>query len=75
MFNRVQEEELAQFVLNRLNSPNRLFEHIHRQTSANTLHILYIYTSREHGKDALIELADTSMDDFCRRFNTREVLS
>lgn len=63
MFNHVQEEESAQFVLNMLNSPNRLFEHIHQHTSANILHILYIYASGEHGKDALIELADTSTDD------------
>lgn len=64
MFDRVQEEEAVHFLLNVLESPENLFDHIKREAGAVVLKILYGYTVEPHGHDVLIDLVGTTMEQF-----------
>jgi hypothetical protein len=64
MFDRVQEEEAAHFLLNLLDSPKRLFNHIKKEASAVILKITYGYTAEAKGNNYLVDLAGKTMVDF-----------
>jgi hypothetical protein len=64
VFNRVQEEEAVHFLLNVLNSPEKLFEHIKKEAGAVILKTTYGYTAEPKGDDYLIDLAVKTMADF-----------
>ncbi|KAG9191377.1 hypothetical protein G6011_09465 [Alternaria panax] len=64
VFDRVQNEEAAHFLLNVLESPDALFEHIKKEAGAVILRITYGYTPNAKGKDPLVEMAGQTMTDF-----------
>jgi hypothetical protein len=64
IFNRVQEEESVHFLLNVLESPENLFDHIKREAGAVILKITYGYTAEPKGKDVLVDMAVKTMSDF-----------
>ena len=64
VFDRVQEEESVHFLLNVLNSPNDLFDHIKKEAGAVILKITYGYTAEPHGKDFLVDMAGKTMHEF-----------
>ncbi|KAF2851313.1 cytochrome P450 [Plenodomus tracheiphilus IPT5] len=61
---RVQEEESAHFLLNVLESPADLFDHIRKEAGAVILKTTYGYSPEAHGKDPLVDLAMNTMSDF-----------
>lgn len=64
MFDRIQEEEAVHFLLNVLESPEDLFDHIKKEAGAVVLKILYGYTIEPHGHDVLIDLVGKTMEQF-----------
>jgi len=64
VFDRIQNEEAAHFLLNILDSPNNLFEHIRKEAGAVILRITYGYTPNAQGRDPLVDLAEQAMADF-----------
>ncbi len=64
MFDRVQEEEAAHFLLNLLDSPESLFDHIKKEAGAVILKITYGYTAEAHGKDPFVDMAGKTMHEF-----------
>ncbi|OBT75741.1 hypothetical protein VF21_05955 [Pseudogymnoascus sp. 05NY08] len=64
MFNRVQEVESAHFLLNLLDSPNDLFDHIRREAGSVILKTTYGYTAESHGRDPFVDLAGETMAGF-----------
>ncbi|KAH7377826.1 cytochrome P450 [Pyrenochaeta sp. MPI-SDFR-AT-0127] len=64
VFDRVQEEESAHFLLNVLDSPGDLFDHIRMEAGAVILRITYGYTPESHGRDPLVDMARDTMVDF-----------
>jgi hypothetical protein len=64
VFDCVQEEEAAYFLLNLLDSPERLFDHIKKEVGAVILEIAYGYTAEAKGNDYLVDLASKTMVDF-----------
>ncbi|KAL6711774.1 hypothetical protein ACN47E_002817 [Coniothyrium glycines] len=64
IFNRVQEEESVHFLVNVLNSPTKLFEHIEKEAGTVILKITYGYTAEKEGKDYLIDKAVQTMHEF-----------
>lgn len=64
VFDRVQEEEAVHFLLNVLDSPEKLFDHIKKEAGAVILKVTYGYTAEAHGKDPLIEMAGRTMHEF-----------
>jgi hypothetical protein len=66
VFERVQEEETAHFLLNVLAEPNDLFAHIRREAGAVILRTTYGYTPEAHGRDGLIELVGQTLRDFSK---------
>lgn len=64
VFDRVQEEESRHFLLNVLDSPNDLFDHIRLEAGAVILRITYGYTPESHGRDPLVDMARDTMIDF-----------
>jgi hypothetical protein len=63
VFDRVQEEEAAHFLLNILDSPEDLFDHIRREAAAVVARITYGYVPEAHGRDPLIDLVTKAMED------------
>ncbi|KAF1943820.1 cytochrome P450 [Clathrospora elynae] len=63
-FDRVQEEEAAHFLLNVLDSPDDLFDHIKKEAGAVILRITYGYTPEAHSKDPLVDLVGQTMKEF-----------
>ena len=63
-FNRVQEEEAAHFLMNVLDKPGDLNEHIKREAGAVVLKVVYGYTAEPRGKDYLVDLANSAMQHF-----------
>ncbi|GKZ23594.1 hypothetical protein AbraIFM66951_009867 [Aspergillus brasiliensis] len=61
-----QNIEARWFLLRVLESPERLVDHIKSQTGATILKIIYGYTTQPHGRDALVDLADASTEQFGR---------
>jgi len=64
VFDRIQNEEAAHFLLNVLDSPNNLFEHIRKEAGAVILRITYGYTPNAQGRDPLVDMAGQAMVDF-----------
>lgn len=64
VFDRIQEEESAHFLLNVLDSPEKLFDHIKKEAGAVILKITYGYTAESHGKDFLVDIAGKTMHEF-----------
>lgn len=64
VFNRVQEEESVHFLLNVLESPDKLFDHIKKEAGAVILKIIYGYTAEAKGDDVLVDMAGKTMADF-----------
>ncbi|KAF1958474.1 cytochrome P450, partial [Byssothecium circinans] len=59
-FNRAQEAEAAHFLINVLEKPEGLFEHIRKEAASVVLKIVYGYTT-SRGKDPLTDLANQCM--------------
>lgn len=64
VFNRVQEEESVHFLLNVLEAPDKLFDHIKKEAGAVILKIIYGYTAEAKGPDVLVDMAGKTMADF-----------
>ena len=64
VFDRVQNEEAAHFLLNVLDSPDDLFEHIRKEAGAVILRVTYGYTPNAQGRDPLVDLAGKTMAEF-----------
>ncbi|KAF2819467.1 cytochrome P450 [Ophiobolus disseminans] len=64
VFDRIQEEEAAHFLLNLLESPDELFDHIRREAAAVVARVIYGYIPKAHGTDPLIELVTKVMEEF-----------
>ncbi|EOA87444.1 uncharacterized protein SETTUDRAFT_88393, partial [Exserohilum turcica Et28A] len=63
-FDRIQNEEAAHFLLNVLDSPENLFDHIRTEAGAVILRITYGYTPNARGRDPLVDMAEQAMSDF-----------
>jgi hypothetical protein len=63
-FNRTQEVESVHFLLNVLDGPDNLFDHIRKEAGSVILKITYGYTAVAHGIDPFVELARKTMEDF-----------
>jgi hypothetical protein len=64
VFGRIQEVESVHFLLNLLDSPDKLFDHIRKEAGSVILKITHGYTAVAHGKDPLIDLAGEAMQGF-----------
>ncbi|KAF1976591.1 cytochrome P450 [Bimuria novae-zelandiae CBS 107.79] len=64
VFDRVQEEEAAHFLMNMLDSPDKLFDHIRTEAGTVILKITYGYIAKNRGKDALVDLVGKAMWTF-----------
>lgn len=64
LFDRAQEEESVHFLLNVLDSPQNLFDHIKKEAGAVILKITYGYTAEPKGKDHLVDMAGKAMHEF-----------
>ncbi|EUC35841.1 hypothetical protein COCCADRAFT_2996 [Bipolaris zeicola 26-R-13] len=64
VFDRVQEAEAARFLVNMLESPDRLFEHVRKEAGSVILKITYGYNIVSHGKDPLVDVAEKTMEQF-----------
>src|SRR5690242_65124 len=64
LFDRAQEEESVHFLLNVLDSPEDLFDHIKKEAGAVILKITYGYTAEPKGKDHLVDMAGKAMHEF-----------
>ncbi|KAF1837812.1 cytochrome P450 [Decorospora gaudefroyi] len=63
-FDRVQEEEAAHFLLDVLDSPENLFQHIRQEAAAVILRIVYGYTPERTENDPLVVLIREAMEAF-----------
>lgn len=63
-FDRIQEIEAAHFLLNLLDSPDALFDHIRKEAGSVVLKIIYGYTTNAHGRDPFVDLATKTMVEF-----------
>ncbi|KAF2264418.1 cytochrome P450 [Lojkania enalia] len=57
MFDKMQEVESAHFLLNLLDSPDNLFDHIRKEAGSVISRITYGYTPEAHDADPLVDLA------------------
>jgi hypothetical protein len=64
VFDRVQEAESVHFLLNLLESPEQLFDHIRKEAGSVILKITYGYTTAARGNDPLVDLAKKTLDQF-----------
>ena len=64
MFDRAQEAESAHFLLNLLDTPDRLFDHIRHEAGSVILKITYGYNTTSHGHDPFVDLATDTMVQF-----------
>ena len=62
-FDRIQNEEAAHFLLNVLESPEDLYEHIKKEAGAVILRMTYGYTPNARGPDPLVDMAEQAMRD------------
>jgi hypothetical protein len=63
-FDNVQEAESVHFLLNLLNSPEKLFDHIRKEAGSVILKITYGYTTVAQGNDPFVDLAGKTMEQF-----------
>jgi hypothetical protein len=66
VFNRIQEAESVHFLLNLIESPDKLFDHIRKEAGSVILKITYGYTTVPHGNDPLVDLASKTMEQFAK---------
>ena len=59
----VQQEEAAHFLVDLLETPEDLFDHIRKEAGSVILRYTYGYTPEPHGKDVLVDLAEKTMED------------
>ncbi|KAF2260004.1 O-methylsterigmatocystin oxidoreductase [Lojkania enalia] len=64
VFDRIQEVEAAHFLLNVLESPDDLFDHIRKEAGSVILKITYGYTTEARGRDPFVDLASKTMAQF-----------
>lgn len=64
VFDRAQEVESVHFLLNVLDSPENLFDHIRKEAGSVILKITYGYTTTAQGSDPFVDLAGRTMGDF-----------
>jgi hypothetical protein len=64
VFDRAQEAESVHFLLNLLDSPDKLFDHIRREAGSVILKITYGYTTQARGNDPFVDLAGKTMAQF-----------
>ncbi|KAF2635515.1 cytochrome P450 [Massarina eburnea CBS 473.64] len=63
-FDRIQEVESVHFLLNLLEKPNKLFDHIRTEAGSVILKTVYGYTTEARGNDPFVDLATKSMQQF-----------
>lgn len=63
-FDRIQEAESAHFLVNLLDSPEHLLDHIRHETGSVILQIIYGYNTVPDGKDPLVDIAETTVAQF-----------
>ena len=64
VFDRVQEVESVHFLLNLLDTPDKLFDHIRKEAGSVILKITYGYTTVARGNDPFVDLATKTMVGF-----------
>ena len=64
VFDRVQVAESVHFLLNLLESPEKLFDHIRKEAGSVILKITYGYTTEARGNDPFVDLAGRTMEQF-----------
>ncbi|KAJ4297910.1 hypothetical protein N0V90_005809 [Kalmusia sp. IMI 367209] len=64
VFDRVQEAEAVHFLLDVLDSPDKLFDHIRKEAGSVILKITYGYTTEPRGSDPFVDLAAKTMAQF-----------
>ncbi|EDU46689.1 O-methylsterigmatocystin oxidoreductase [Pyrenophora tritici-repentis Pt-1C-BFP] len=64
IFDRAQEAESAHFLLNLLDTPDKLFDHIRHEAGSVILKITYGYNTAPHGHDPFVDLAADTMAQF-----------
>lgn len=64
MFDRVQEAETVHFLLNILDTPEKLFDHIRKEAGSIILKITYGYNTVPRGSDPFVDLATKTMAQF-----------
>ena len=64
VFDKAQETEAAHFLLNLLESPDKLFDHIRKEAGRVILKITYGYTAVANGNDPFVDMAAKTMEQF-----------
>ena len=64
VFDRAQEAEAAHFLVNLLESPDHLFDHIRKEAGSVILKITYGYNTEARGQDPFVDLASKTMEQF-----------
>jgi hypothetical protein len=64
VFDRVQEAEAARFLVNLLDAPEELFDHIRQEAGSVILKITYGYNTVPRGNDPLVNMASKTMAQF-----------
>ncbi|KAI4616762.1 hypothetical protein J4E83_006342 [Alternaria metachromatica] len=64
VFDKAQETEAAHFLLNLLESPDKLFDHIRKEAGSVILKITYGYTAVANGNDPFVDMAAKTMEQF-----------
>ena len=64
VFDRVQEAESAHFLLDVLEAPEKLFDHIRKEAGSTILKITYGYNTVPKGSDPFVDLATKTMVQF-----------
>ncbi|QKD59379.2 cytochrome P450 [Fusarium oxysporum Fo47] len=62
-YDRLQEAEVAHFLLHVLDDPERFMDHIRKEAGSVILKIAYGYTAEPSKEDILIKMAGQAMDD------------
>jgi len=65
-FDKLQETEVAHFLLHLLDDPENLENHIAKEVGSVILHIVYGYSAENFKKDPLISVINRVMDHFAR---------
>lgn len=63
-FDCIQEAEAAHFLVNLLEAPERLLDHIRHETGSVILKIVYGYDTARHERDPLVDMAETTVAQF-----------
>ncbi|KAJ4355956.1 uncharacterized protein N0V89_003981 [Didymosphaeria variabile] len=64
VFDRAQEAEAVRFLLNVLDAPKKLFDHIRKEAGSVILKITYGYNTVPRGNDPFVDLATKTMVQF-----------